>query len=462
METNVRVKEIYKDYANQDFEKINSKFVYLLIGEWFFSLAVSYFFHSQSTSLVTVGYSLFFITVISLLTITGLWYNPNSSKNKYYVAGSQFFYYVFLGLSTQGNISSQYFIFGALAFISIYKDIKLILTVTGLIALDHVLRIYFFSNSFYGLVPNFSFQKLDFLLWIGFENIFLMYSIKLVKDRTKELAIKQYELENSLSMVEHKVEERTEELKKSQEVVTAQQQSLVFASKMSALGEMAGGIAHEINTPLAVIQLRTDQLNHMLESDPIDFTKIKGSVDSIDSTVRRITKTINGLRSFSRDSRNDPPVICALTKIVEDSLSLCVEKIKNKGISVEYERDSEISVLCNQTELTQVVLNLLSNSVDAIEDLDQKWIKIEFKEKGDWVECIHTDSGSGVPDSIKEKIMQPFFTTKETGKGTGLGLSISQGIIKNHRGHLVLDDQCKNTRFVVSIPKNYLGEVRSA
>lgn len=462
METNNRVKEIYKDYSNQDLEKINLRFIYLLIGEWFFSITVSYLFNSPSSSIVTIGYSLFFITIISFLTIMGLWANPSSYKNKYYVVGSQFCYLVFLGMSTQGNISSQYFVFGALAFISIYKDIKLNLIVTALIALDHVLRIYFFSNSFYGLVPNFSFQRLDFLLWVGFENIFLMYSIKLVKDRTKELSIKQYELENSLAMVEHKVEERTEELKKSQEMVTAQQQSLVFASKMSALGEMAGGIAHEINTPLAVIQLRTDQINHMLECDPVDLTKLKGSVESIDTTVKRITKTINGLRSFSRDSRNDPPVICTLTKIVEDSLSLCIEKIKNKGISVEYDKNCEISVLCNQTELTQVILNLLSNSVDAIEDLEKKWIKIDFKENGEWVEFIHTDSGSGVPDNIKEKIMQPFFTTKETGKGTGLGLSISQGIIKNHLGRLVLDDQCENTCFIVSIPKNFLGEIINA
>ena len=109
---------------------------------------------------------------------------------------------------------------------------------------------------------------------------------------------------------------------------------------------------------------------------------------------------------------------------------------------------------CRSTQIEQVLLNLLSNSYDAIVNTPGPWILIVVKSNGQTAEISVTDSGKGIAPEIVSKIMQPFYTTKEVGKGTGLGLSISLGIIKSHHGEFYYDQNSKNTRFVIQLPKS--------
>jgi len=106
-----------------------------------------------------------------------------------------------------------------------------------------------------------------------------------------------------------------------------------------------------------------------------------------------------------------------------------------------------------EVEISQVVLNLLSNASDAIETLSDKWIKLSVFSRQDFVEIHITDSGDGIRPEIRKKIFQPFFTTKAIGRGTGMGLSISSGIIQKHRGELQIDSQNPNTCFIIRLPK---------
>jgi C4-dicarboxylate-specific signal transduction histidine kinase len=98
-------------------------------------------------------------------------------------------------------------------------------------------------------------------------------------------------------------------------------------------------------------------------------------------------------------------------------------------------------------------LNLLNNSFDATQSLTDRWIKVKAWEEPNQISISVTDSGHGIPEGIREKILEPFFTTKEVGKGTGLGLSISLGIIKSHGGTLEIDGNAENTRFLIHLPK---------
>ena len=102
--------------------------------------------------------------------------------------------------------------------------------------------------------------------------------------------------------------------------------------------------------------------------------------------------------------------------------------------------------------MSQVILNLLNNAFDAIENKDEKWVEVQTLQNKNWVEIRVSDCGHGIPKEIQDKILQPFFTTKEVGKGTGLGLSISKGIIESHGGDLTIDNEAKNTTFVARIP----------
>jgi C4-dicarboxylate-specific signal transduction histidine kinase len=107
-----------------------------------------------------------------------------------------------------------------------------------------------------------------------------------------------------------------------------------------------------------------------------------------------------------------------------------------------------------------VLLNLLNNAFDAVCDLPKPWVQVEANAVGNHVEISVTDSGSGIPAEIRNRIMQPFFTTKEAGKGTGLGLSISHGIASEHGGKLYIDEQSPHTRFVLVLPSRQEEESR--
>lgn len=245
--------------------------------------------------------------------------------------------------------------------------------------------------------------------------------------------------------LEAKVDERTA-------MLLATEAKLLTTAKMSALGEMAGGIAHEINTPLGTISLVAEQLQDLLEEEPIDRKNVSRMLDVIGKTVRRISGIIKGLRTFSRDGSLDPFEAVSVSRIVQDTLALCHERLKNSGVQVRIGPISDDrTVQCRFVQISQVLLNLVSNACDAIAPLPEKWIEITAVSENGRVLISVMDSGSGIPKEVHAKLFQPFFTTKAIGKGTGLGLSISKGIMNAHQGDLRIDENCVNTRFLIEL-----------
>lgn len=224
-------------------------------------------------------------------------------------------------------------------------------------------------------------------------------------------------------------------------------------AKLSALGEMAGGIAHEINNPLAIIHGKVTQILRVSDRQSLDQDYLKEELGKVVDTTRRIARIIDGLRSFSRDGEKDPFEKISSHKVIKDTLGLCAERFRNNGIEIRVLEGNDFIFWGRFVQIAQVLLNLMSNSFDAVKDLDEKWVEISVGEKGSSIELRVTDSGRGISNEVAQKIMQPFFTTKEVGKGTGLGLSISKGIIEDHGGTLELDRKSVHTSFVVRIPK---------
>lgn len=246
------------------------------------------------------------------------------------------------------------------------------------------------------------------------------------------------QIEEALS---HANQERAEEL-------------LLTASKMSALGEMASGIAHEINNPLSIIVMQVTHLQRKYKSQQLDEENFEEGLTKIAATAQRIGKVVKGLSAISRNSENDPLKEINFTTVIEDTVQLSLERFTSHSIELIQENflsDNDI-ILGRPSQLMQVLLNLLNNAFDAVLPLPKKWVKIKSYRTDEAIVIEVRDSGNGISESLLSKIMQPFFTTKEAGKGTGLGLSISKGIIDNHQGQLYYKKNSVNTCFVIEIP----------
>lgn len=230
--------------------------------------------------------------------------------------------------------------------------------------------------------------------------------------------------------------------------------NITISEKMASLGELSSSIAHEIKNPMTIIKGRIQQINNQInKGGDINPEKLKSSIDSINKAGDKILSIIKSIQSFSRNSANDSMTATELKEILTNVYELVDDKIVTQNIQFEINDKSSAKINCRESEITQVLVNLVNNAIDAVSANESKWIHVRTESELDKVKIIVTDSGKGIPLEIQKKIMQPFFTTKSVGKGTGLGLSISKKIIDNHQGKFYIDTTSANTSFVIELQK---------
>jgi PAS domain S-box-containing protein len=245
------------------------------------------------------------------------------------------------------------------------------------------------------------------------------------------------------------ITEQVLSMKKIQE----QQDKIIETSRSDLIAQMAGGIAHEINNPLTIISSSMELLDMKAkQQEKLDTTVVQKSTSKVIDTVNRIGKIVNGMLALSRKTKVNYENI-EVGKPISMAVDLArnlLEKNNVKLILKEENFDQKIE--CYHIQISQVLINLMKNSVEAIRDLKERWIEIEVKKNENGIIIFVTDSGTGMSDELKDKIMLPFFTSKKIGEGTGLGLSISRTIIENHMGHLEVSKENKHTQFNIFLP----------
>jgi len=239
------------------------------------------------------------------------------------------------------------------------------------------------------------------------------------------------------------------------------EQQLIQASKMATLGEMATGVAHELNQPLSVIKTASSFfMKKLARKEEIDTEILTTLLSKVDKNVDRATNIINHMRQFARKSEMKVVKI-QLNDVLENAFEIFSQQLKVRGIEVVWHIQKDLPRIgADPGRLEQVFINLLLNARDAIEErweqgipeTGAKKITLNTAVKNGEVVCEVCDTGAGIPETIANKIFEPFFTTKEVGKGTGLGLSISYGIVKDCGGTIEAvpnDDQgtCFRIRF---------------
>ncbi len=267
------------------------------------------------------------------------------------------------------------------------------------------------------------------------------------------------------------------------EQLKSAQSKLVEAEKMASLGVLTAGVAHEINNPVTFISGGIESLEDNfadLESllselkglnttkdakeqlakieaikTEIDLprilTEMKGLFNSVKNGANRTSEIVKGLRNFSRLDENDMKR-ANLEEGLNNTLVILNNKLKNRiTLTKSYGNIPEVD--CYPGQLNQVFMNILNNACDAIEEEGE--IEVSTKQVSGKIIISIKDSGTGMPDEVKEHIFEPFYTTKGVGKGTGLGLSISYGIIEKHKGSIeVKTEQGKGTEFIITLPNN--------
>lgn len=293
-------------------------------------------------------------------------------------------------------------------------------------------------------------KKIGVLLRI--QEQYRRYTRQIIKDKKK---------------IEEIVVQRTQELKQTHT-------QLVQAEKMSSLGQMVAGIAHEINNPISFVHnnlyiIKTDleDICELLDkyqnnqeslediksfAEEIDFEEtldeLKDVIETSSTGIQRIRDIVLNLRNFARLDEGERKIV-DLYEGIDNSLMILNHKIK-KGITIEKNYQPIPHLFCEAGKLNQVFVNILNNASDAIEE--QGVIRIEGYEENNYIVFIFSDTGCGIPKEHIEKIFEPFYTTKQVGDGTGLGLSIVYSIIKDHNGKITVESEPGKTEFKIELP----------
>lgn len=247
---------------------------------------------------------------------------------------------------------------------------------------------------------------------------------------------------------------------------------LIQSGKLATLGEMATGIAHEINQPLGGISLITQGLILAKNRNKLTEEILSEKLYSIVDQVERINKIISHLRTFARQSDDTKKEIDVKQPLL-DVFKLIGEQLIKKNITVELKPDDNLPlILADHNKLEQIFLNLIGNARDAIDELESLGYKANTEDDSfDWIKSLDkkivikiypykenvvieiSDNGIGIPNSIINRVFDPFFTTKEVDKGTGLGLSITYGIVKEFGGTIDVESKEKHgSKFTIKFP----------
>jgi len=267
-----------------------------------------------------------------------------------------------------------------------------------------------------------------------------------MRDRLKEAMDESNALNRTL---EHRVEERTEQLRQAQE-------KLVQSDRLASLGRLSASVAHEINNPVAGILNLAVLLQRVVKDDPIPphrVPELRHRLGQIAGEASRVGQIVSDLLAFSRQTRPGRSRV-DLNDVVAKTVSLLSHKLSLAEVAVRLDLQEDLpAVRGDASQLQQVVLNLVCNAGEAMPGGGEVTVSTRSDAAAEVVQLTVRDRGTGIAPEHLQKIFEPFFTTKEEGKGVGLGLAVTYGIVQAHGGEIRVESrEGEETAFYVSLP----------
>ncbi len=504
-------KKVLDNNLNLIYSKVDQIFFWLLLSQWLFAIILSLLIspynsadkpHTLDTQVeiaILVGGLINVVPLILICIRPGWWLTRQS------VAASQMLWSGLLIHLTGGRIETHFHIFASLAFLTFYRDCRLFPTATIIVTANQLIGALFWPESIYGIANPDGGRFLEHTAWLLFEDIVLILGCLRLKTEMKLVAEREAELECLNADIEQQVELRTSELRVTSNSLAQEMKTrleieteLRQAQKLEAVGRLASGVAHEINTPIqfvsdsiyflrdATVDLLTviEKLQKVQQSVMVG-TPSRIAVDEaiaaaaeadlpylVESIPKAFDRSIDGLgrvasivRSMKEFAHPDSKEMASvdLNRAIESTLTIARNEYKYVA-EVEKDFGDLPPVLCYAGEINQAILNIIINAAHAIGDVVQGscqkgQIYVRTRQEGENVTITISDTGAGIPEQIREKIFDPFFTTKEVGKGTGQGLSIARAvIIDKHKGHISLESEVgKGTTFFIQLPIHNVG-----
>lgn len=594
LELNNELKKRSRELFDQNEDKVarrtDRQFAVLMVVQWLGGIAMAVWlspytwYGAIGLTHIHVYAAIYLGGLIAAVPVGFALFRPGRILTRHVIAIGQMMTSALLIHLSGGRIETHFHIFGSLAFLAFYRDWRVIVTATLVVALDHALRGFFWTQSVYGVLTVQPWRFIEHAAWVIFEDIFVLASIHQSLRDSWDISVRQAWLENNERVVEQRVQERTEqlaesnlELSEAQKIAAAArdysagivhnvadllivtdrqgrvrtinraaleilgygefdllgqsanqlfeataadagkdalrilsggnldllvqggsikdieinlvnksrekvpvllscsvlknkdgqledliivakdlterrklEMMLVQSEKLSAIGQLAAGVAHEINNPLGIILGFAQAL--MLRIKPNDDISLP--VRSIEREAVRCKNLVQNLLTFSR-SHAAKMERFDVNEAVRATLNMIEAQARVKAVEVSSLLEPLDLLPGDKNQIQQVIVNLCNNAIDAMPQGGKLIIQTRpsVREGAIGVELEVKDNGAGIPDAIRRKIFNPFFTTKEVGKGTGLGLSLVYEIVQKHNGAIELKTEVgKGTSFIIFLP----------